>query len=257
MVPAPLTAPSASPASLADERRRLRDLAGAFSSEEGFNARLIDYRFLALEPYVAGASRCIELGCADGRMTGRLRERVGSLTAVDGTEQYAVAVRRRFPDVEVVCALFEELEPDGSYDVAVLGHVLEHVDDPVAVLRQAAGFLAPGGRAIVTVPNAGSLHREIGCILGLLSEPTELNEADLRIGHRRVYTRETLLADVRAAGLEPEVVGGVFLKPLSNAQIERDWTPELMDAFYEAGKLHPELCAELLVVAVPVREAPC
>ncbi|HZO95739.1 MAG TPA: methyltransferase domain-containing protein [Gaiellaceae bacterium] len=239
----------------ARERARLSELAGGFSSETGFNALLIDYRFEAMAPWLAGARRCLELGCADGRMTARLRRAAEHLTAVDGSASYVETVRARFPEVEAVQALFEEFDSAEPYDVVVLGHVLEHVADPVLVLRRARRLLAPGGRALVSVPNARSLHRQAGCVLGLLREPTDLNEADLRIGHRRVYTREALVADVRAAGLEPEVVTGVFLKPLSNAQIEATWDRELMDAFYELGKRYPELCAELLVVAV--EERPC
>lgn len=239
---------------LSDEAERLAALAPDFTSESGFNARLIDFRFAAIEPFVRGARHCLELGCADGRMTLPLAAVVERLTAVDGSEAYVAAVRERAPHVDAVVSLFETFEPSRSYDSVVMAHILEHVADPVALLERAAGWLAPGGRIVVSVPNAGSLHREIGVALGMLRETTELNEADLRIGHRRVYTREALLADVRAAGLYPEHVGGVFLKPLSNDQIERHWPDNLVEAFYEVGKLHPELCAELLVVA---RRQPC
>lgn len=231
------------------ERRRLASLAPAFSSEDGFNAKLIDYRFLAIRPFLSRADRCLELGAADGRMTEQLARCVGSLVAVDGSAVYVARLRRRLPHVTAVCALFEEFEPAEPVDVAVLGHVLEHVADPVGLLERVRGYLAPGGRAIVTVPNADSLHRQVGVALGLLGDVAELNEADLRIGHRRVYTRSRLAADLRAAGFAVEHLGGVFLKPLSNAQIEEQWSAELQDAFFEVGKRYPELCAEILAVA--------
>jgi hypothetical protein len=82
----------------------------------------------------------------------------------------------------------------------------------------------------------------------MLGAVTELNDDDRRIGHRRVYTRDALVEDVEASGLRVEHAGGVYLKPLSNAQVE-SWPEELIQAFYEVGKLHPELCAELMVVA--------
>jgi trans-aconitate methyltransferase len=233
---------------LEGERSRLARLAPDFSSEAGFNARLIDYRFAAIRPFVEGAEHCLELGSADGRMTALLAECVKTLVAVDGSADYVEAVRERLPHVTAICALFEEFSPAEPPDVAVLGHVLEHVAEPVALLSRVRSYLASDGSVVVTVPNADSLHRRAGVAMGLLSATTDLNEADLRIGHRRVYTRETLVADVAAAGLEPQHVSGIFLKPLSNAQIE-EWTPELQDAFFELGKAHPELCAELLVVA--------
>jgi 2-polyprenyl-3-methyl-5-hydroxy-6-metoxy-1,4-benzoquinol methylase len=234
---------------LASERARVAELTPDFSSEDGFNARLIDFRFESLLPVLDGVATVLELGCSDGRMTERLAAAVPSVTAVDGSRPYVEAVRRRLPGVEVVHALFEEYEPGGTFDVVILGHVLEHVAEPVALLDRARGFLAGNGRMVVSVPNADSLHRHAGVAMGMLGSVTELNEADLRIGHRRVYTRDALVADVRAAGLEPEQVGGVFLKPVSNGQIEEHWPEELIRAYYELGKKHPELCADLMVVA--------
>src|SRR5262249_10874538 len=42
-----------------------------------------------------------------------------------------------------------------SFDVVSAFHVLEHVPDPVAVVRRMLAWLAPGGIVIVEVPNAG------------------------------------------------------------------------------------------------------
>jgi 2-polyprenyl-3-methyl-5-hydroxy-6-metoxy-1,4-benzoquinol methylase len=246
MVPQP-------PPSLEEEQRRLQTLAPDFSSETGFNARLIDFRFDAMRPFLEGRKSCVELGSSDGRMTERLVTLFpDDLTAVDGTKQYVEEVARRMPQIEAVHSLFEEYAPGRTFDAAVLGHVLEHVADPVTVLEAAKSLLEPGGIAIVTVPNAGSIHREVGVAMGMLKATTELNDDDRRIGHRRVYTRDELVKDIEASGLTTQHVGGVYLKPLSNAQVER-FPEELIQAFYEVGKLHPELCAELMVVAARER----
>jgi 2-polyprenyl-3-methyl-5-hydroxy-6-metoxy-1,4-benzoquinol methylase len=234
---------------LADERARLERLAPDFSSDDGFNARMIDYCFRSIRPWVEGVARCIEMGCSDGRMTGQLAAVVGELTAVDGTRAYVEAAAARHPNVTAVCSLFEELVVDEPFDAAVLGHVLEPVADPVVVLGRARVAVRPGGRVIVTVPNADSLHRAAGVAMGMLEHKQQLNASDLRIGHRRVYTRDELVADVESAGLRPVHAGGIFLKPLADAQIERDWPDELIEAYYLLGERHPEICANLLVVA--------
>lgn len=236
---------------LADEQARLLKLAPDFSSEQGFNARLIDFRFEAMRPFLTGRASCVELGSADGRMTERLAAVFEhDLTAVDGTAEYVEEVARRLPRITAVHSLFEEYAPGRTFESAVLGHVLEHVADPVALLEKTRELLAPGGNAIVTVPNADSIHRHVGVAMGMLRATTELNDADHRIGHRRVYTREALVADIKEAGFGVDHVGGVFLKPISNGQIEEQWDDALIDAFYEVGKLYPQLCAELMVVAV-------
>jgi SAM-dependent methyltransferase len=54
-----------------------------------------------------------------------------------------------------------DLEP-ASLDAVVVWHVLEHLHDPAAAMGRVAGWLRPGGRAIVACPNLASLQARIG-----------------------------------------------------------------------------------------------
>lgn len=47
----------------------------------------------------------------------------------------------------------------GPFDAITMHHVLEHLDDPVAVIRDALSMLRPHGRLLVEVPNWASLER--------------------------------------------------------------------------------------------------
>ncbi len=73
---------------------------------------------------------------------------------------------RRFPGIQVWTDEVSQAALDGmdncigrgtlaerSYDVIILSHVLEHFADPAGLLAQVAGALAPGGIAIIEVPN--------------------------------------------------------------------------------------------------------
>lgn len=231
-----------------EERDRLRSLGDWYLSEElDIDRTLIQFRYLTLRPYLRGRSG-LELGSAEGVMTRMLAPHFERLTVVEGAPQLAASIPA-LPGTDVVCCLFEEFSPSEPYDCIVLEHVLEHVSDPHALLHRAKGWLAPAGRMLIGVPNADSLHRLAAVKMGLLPTPTALNERDAAVGHRRVYTFASLEADLRLTGLEIEQCEGVFLKPLSNAQIENSWSPEMITAFYELGKDFPTMCAELLVVA--------
>ena len=84
--------------------------------------------------------------------------------------------------------------PDGTYarwaTHAVCSEVLEHVDDPVGLLRNARTYLAAGSRLVVTVPGG------------------TMSAFDRHIGHRRHYTPELLEQTFTEAGLITAMVGG-------------------------------------------------
>jgi hypothetical protein len=72
---------------------------------------------------------------------------------------------------------------------------------------------------------------------------------DRHHGHRRVFDPTSFRAAFSGAGLNIEHFGGYWLKPLSNAQIEKSWTPEMLSAFMTLGEKYPEIAAEIYVVA--------
>jgi trans-aconitate methyltransferase len=229
------------------ERARVDGLSGWYLKDQlGFDRRMIDYRYRSIKPYLLGPHG-LELGPAEGAMTRLLIDDFSSLTVVDGAAELLARIPN-FPHLTKVHALFEEFEPVTRFSTIVMDHVLEHVADPVALLHRARDWLAPAGHLVLGVPNGNSFHRLAGVKMGLLREPCELNERDQTLGHRRVYTRESLLRDLHAAGLRPTTWGGVFFKPVSNQQIQDTWTEKMMDGFYELGKDFPEHANELYAI---------
>jgi 2-polyprenyl-3-methyl-5-hydroxy-6-metoxy-1,4-benzoquinol methylase len=51
--------------------------------------------------------------------------------------------------------------PEEEFDLIVLNQVIEHVPDPVALLKLVRGRLQPGGKVILGTPNSGSLNKMI------------------------------------------------------------------------------------------------
>ncbi|ACG76428.1 conserved hypothetical protein [Phenylobacterium zucineum HLK1] len=231
-----------------EERRRLDEIAADSTYGAGANRATIAHSFEVFRRYIRPGP-ILEMGPAEGYMTGDLASLDEPLTVVEGAKVFCDSIKARWPQIEVVHALFEEFKPKQKFRSIVLGHVLEHVDDPVGILALAREWLTDDGRILAAVPNARSLHRQAAVIMGMLPFEEALNEADHKHGHRRVYNPETFRRDFMQAGLSIEVFGGYWMKPVSNGQIERDWTPEMLQAFMVLGERYPDIAGEIYVVA--------
>jgi SAM-dependent methyltransferase len=75
--------------------------------------------------------------------------------------------------------------PDGSYDVVIANHVLEHIDNDRQAIRELFRVLRPGGTALLTVPLNPSRTKtyENSAILDPAGRQAHFNAPD----HRRFY----------------------------------------------------------------------
>lgn len=230
-----------------DEAARLATLSDWYVKEQlDFDRRLIRFRYQTIKSKLVGR-RGLELGPAEGEMTQFLVDDFDELTIVDGSADLLAQIPER-KNLIKVHSLFEAFEPTQLFDSILLEHILEHVDDPIGLLNMAKNWLAPGGRLFLGVPNGNSIHRLVAVKMGLLDHSCQLNARDQALGHRRVYTPITLKADIAKSGLKVRQMGGVFFKPLSNAQIQEHWTEEMIQGFYELGEDFPDLAAEIFAV---------
>lgn len=230
------------------EHDRLADIAADSWYGKGVNAATVAYSLRIFSRHWRPGS-CLELGPAEGLATRSLVEHFDDLTCVDGAEIFCRDLRARHPKIAVECALFEDYEPRKTFDNIVLGHVLEHVDDPVSILSRARGWLSANGRVFAAVPNARSFHRQMAVVMDLLATEHDLNDVDRHHGHRRVYDPESFRRDFAAAGLRVELFGGYWIKTVPNHQIEAHWTPEMIEAAMVVGERYPDVAAEIYVIA--------
>jgi 2-polyprenyl-3-methyl-5-hydroxy-6-metoxy-1,4-benzoquinol methylase len=95
----------------------------------------------------------LDAGCGEGYLDRVLLDRIPGLdlTGVDASEDALAAARARCPEATFRRCRVEDLADEpGRYDLVICSEVLEHLEDPVAALRELARLT--GGHALLTVP---------------------------------------------------------------------------------------------------------
>jgi len=101
--------------------------------------------------------RAVDLGSGKGRIVSMLLDAGAKVTAVEYNEALVGELRKRFPDVEVVCADIRTWEPKAEYDIATCIEVAQVLDQAelVALLRKLRPFVR---RLLINISNRKSLH---------------------------------------------------------------------------------------------------
>jgi SAM-dependent methyltransferase len=168
---------------------------------------------------VADCDRVLEMGFGTGLTTRELVARGVGLELLEGSPVLVEEARRRHSGLVVHEAMFEDFVPAVPYDAVLAMHVLEHVDDPRAIVGVIRRWLRPGGTLIAVVPNAESLHRRIAVEMGLHDKLDDLSPSDVMVGHQRVYTLDWLKKDVESMGFTVDLEFGFLLKTVPNSMM--------------------------------------
>jgi SAM-dependent methyltransferase len=100
--------------------------------------------------HFAAGSKLLDIGCG----TGWLAEQFPSYTGIDGSPEAVELATGQGRNV-IEGDVNEPLPfPDDAFDAAVMKDLLEHVADPVALVREARRVLAPGGLLFASSPDA-------------------------------------------------------------------------------------------------------
>jgi GNAT superfamily N-acetyltransferase/2-polyprenyl-3-methyl-5-hydroxy-6-metoxy-1,4-benzoquinol methylase len=208
----------------------------------------------SFEPFFRPGS-LLELGSFRGDFTRRLLDRFDDVTCVDASGNAIAEAKHKLGDrVTYVHSAFETATLPRRYDNIVLTHVLEHLDDPVRVLKRVRDeWLSERGRLFLVCPNAHAPSRQIAVKMGLVAHNAAVTSAEAEHGHRRTYSLDTLERDAVAAGLKVVHRSGIFFKALANFQWDRLLdtgivSKEYIEGCYALGQQYPDLCASIFLM---------
>lgn len=197
----------------------------------------------------------LEMGSFQGNFTKRFLNHFDDITCVEASDEAIKVANALIGDkVKYVHGMFEDLTLPTKYDNIVLTHVLEHITDPVAVLKKVNDhWLSDTGRLFLVCPNANAPSRQIAVKMGLISHNSAVTPAEKEHGHQITYTLDTLERDAKAAGLKVVHRSGIFFKALANFQWDRLLqtdiiSKEYLDGCYELGQQYPDLCSSIFLM---------
>lgn len=247
-----------------DERKNM-------TNERDYNAEIIDstgrqyaygfdfdvmhpYMIKSFEPFLTEGS-ILELGSFKGDFTKRFLPYSDDITCVEASDVAIGEAKNKLGNkVTFVNSLFETANLPKRYDNIIMTHVLEHLNDPVTVLRRInEEWLADRGRFFLVCPNANAPSRQIAVKMGLISHNAAVTPAEAEHGHRCTYSLDTLERDAVEAGLKVVHRSGIFFKALANFQwdqlLQTDIiSKEYLEGCYKLGQHYPDLCSSIFLL---------
>jgi len=112
--------------------------------------------------YSKPCGQLLEVGFGNGATLARLKSLGWNVNGVE-FDPVAVDLARQLGIDARLGSLEDGAYRDAAFDAVVSSHLLEHLPDPLAHLRECHRILRPRGRLVLTTPNATSLgHRIFG-----------------------------------------------------------------------------------------------
>lgn len=151
----------------------------------------------------------LDVGCGTGDFLVVCKEHGWETVGVDVSPFAAEVCAERTRGPAYAGRLREQPLEAGSFDVIHMHHVLEHVADPLALLRHVRGLLREGGHLVVEVPNEQNL---INLTMRMLGKP--MLPSDRPPTHLLFFAPDSLRRTIVDAGLQ---LGWMRQKDLTTA----------------------------------------
>ncbi|MCF8083521.1 MAG: class I SAM-dependent methyltransferase [Deltaproteobacteria bacterium] len=148
-----------------------------------------------------GVKRVLDMGCAMGGY-GKALKAARPEIHLTGVELNPALAETAEPYYDAIIARpVEEAELQGPFDLINCGDILEHLEDPWAMLRRINGLLREEGYLALSIPNAG--HWSV--VRALLNGTFQYVPAGLlAIDHLRWFTQSTVRTALTEAGFSIE-----------------------------------------------------
>lgn len=158
--------------------------------------------------------RVLELGCGNGYLLKELYKRGATCYGLEPGPQIHNIIESN-KEIEIIKDFFPSSKIKGNYDIILHFNVLEHLEDPVKMLKKQGELLKPNGKIILGVPNCEP-HLKSGDISIFMHE------------HFNYFTRDSINTLAIESGLVVDSIitgasNGMIFCSLSKNSINRPY----------------------------------
>jgi 2-polyprenyl-3-methyl-5-hydroxy-6-metoxy-1,4-benzoquinol methylase len=120
--------------------------------------------------------KLLDVGCGSGEFLNDMQTLGWEVEGVDFDSKAVQQAHIKY-GIKVHLSNLENVGyPDNSFDAITMSHVIEHITDPIALLKECYRILKPGAYLVVTTPNINSWgHQKLGMNWRGLEPPRHLH----------------------------------------------------------------------------------
>jgi O-antigen biosynthesis protein len=188
--------------------------------------------------FIGKNKQVLDVGCSEGLLSKRMNQNDCTIVGIELDAEAALEAKSFCKEVINGDVESVDLKPEylNYFDVIVFADILEHLKDPLKVLKKFKNYLNDDGCIIVSVPNISNWRIRLQMLFGSF-EYSEYGILDC--GHLRFFNEKSARKLVNDAGLE------ISLFDLSVGDVNK-----FSKIFHSIGKIKPNLFAfQFLIIA--------
>lgn len=195
-------------------------------------------------------SNILDIGAADGYLGAILNQQGHNIFGIESHAELAEKARPHYKNLYIADVENFDFSQCGQFDYVILADVLEHLRDPVRVLRRVEKCLSGRGEIIISLPNVAHLFVRLSLLFGRFEYR---DRGILDQTHLRFFTLSTMRRMINESSCKI-----LELQPTpAPIQLVIPWVDSPVFApFHELHFHGVRLCKTMLAYQFVVRAAP-
>lgn len=154
--------------------------------------------------------KVLDLGCGSGRIAKKIKEKGYTVVGLDFSSEAIKKAKELGIDAKQ-CNLDEGIpENNDSFDVVWAGDIVEHVFDPIGLLKEASRVLKNNGIILITIPSDVGLLSRIKMLFGI-SHQEQMYMSSGFYKHHTFFTPRLIRFMLNKAGFNVEIFKKILI----------------------------------------------